>query len=463
MSDAFTEDALRQLKLPPHSMEAEQSVIGGLLLDNSVWDRIADFLVSDDFYRDEHRLIFTHCTHLLHANSPADIVTVSESLSNTNEFERAGGLSYLSTIVQNTPTAANIRKYAEIVKDKALLRGLISIGNTIIESAYAPDGRGPHDLLDEAGKKVFELAETGTRSQSGFVSIKPVLDEVLEKIQEMHESGAQEITGVPSGFIDLDKMTSGLQSGDLVVVAGRPSMGKTAFAMNIAQHIAVLAGLPVGIFSMEMSSTQLVMRMLSSVGLINQQRMRIGQLNDEEWERLTYAFDRLYKAPIHIDESASLNTYEVRARARRLHRHYGGKLGLIIVDYLQLMSSGFGRRTENRATEISDISRSLKSLAREVACPVLALSQLSRKVEERGDKHPMMTDLRESGAIEQDADLILMLYRDEYYNKETRDKGVAEIIVGKQRNGPTGAVRLSFRGDYMRFANLATREYGGPP
>lgn len=448
-----TDPQIAALKLPPHSIEAEQSLIGGLLLDNSAWERIGDVVAESDFYRDDHRRIFTHIRRLIDTGRPADVVTVYESIEKSNEVDQTGGLAYLGEIANNTPSAANIRRYAEIVHERAVLRKLVTVGDEIAASALNPAGRDVKELLDHAEQKVFEIAEAGARITQGFVSMPEVLGEVVDKIQELYDrDGSSDITGIPTGFTDLDKMTSGLQPGDMVVIAGRPSMGKTAFALNIAEHVGVVAKLPVAIFSLEMSGPQLAMRFLSSVGRLDQQKLRTGKLGDEEWDKMTVALGKLHEAPIHIDETGAINPSDLRARARRLHRQFG-KLGLIVIDYLQLMT-GNGN-VENRATEISEISRSIKALAKELGVPVLALSQLSRKVEERNDKRPLMSDLRESGAIEQDADIIIMMYREEYYKPDTQEKGIAEVIIGKHRNGPTGTVKLNFLGEYTKFQNLA--------
>ncbi|GAB2181960.1 replicative DNA helicase [Denitratisoma sp. agr-D3] len=442
------------LKLPPHSVEAEQSLIGGLLLDNSAWDRIGDVVSEADFYRDDHRRIFGHIRKLVETGRPADVVTVFESIEKSNEVDQTGGLAYLGEIANSTPSAANIRRYAEIVHERAVLRKLVTVGDEIAASALTPAGRDVKDLLDEAEQKVFEIAEAGNKGSQGFVAMPEVLGEVVERIQMLYDrDDPSEVTGTPTGYVDLDRMTSGLQPGDMIVVAGRPSMGKTAFALNIAEYVGVECKLPVAIFSLEMSGPQLALRFLSSVGRLDQHKLRTGKLGDEEWDKMTVALGKLHDAPIHIDETGAINATDLRARARRLHRQFG-KLGLIVIDYLQLMTSSKGN--ENRATEISEISRSIKALAKELQVPVIALSQLSRKVEERNDKRPLMSDLRESGAIEQDADIIIMMYRDEYYNKDTQDKGVAEVIIGKHRNGPTGTVKLTFLGEYTKFMNFAT-------
>ncbi len=452
----MAEDSLESLKLPPNSVEAEQSVLGGLLLENEALDRIADILNQADFYRHDHRLIYTHIAKLIEQNRPADIVTVAESLENSAELSSIGGIAYLGALAQNTPTAANIRRYAEIVRERSIMRKLVEVGSTIAESAYNPQGREAKQLLDEAEAKIFQIAEGGNRSSQGFVNIQTLLPQVADRIDFLYQRENQgSVTGIPTGFDDLDDKTSGFQPGDLIIVAGRPSMGKTAFSLNIAENVALDSKKAVAVFSMEMGATQLATRMIGSVGRLDQHRMRNGNLEDEDWTRLTTALGKLNDAPIFIDEGAGLSSFDVRARARRLSRQTGG-LGLIVVDYLQLMSGNSGRASENRATEISEISRSLKSLAKELEVPVVALSQLNRSVEQRPDKRPVMSDLRESGAIEQDADLILFIYRDEVYNPDSEDKGTAEIIIAKQRNGPIGRVRLTFLGQHTRFENFSS-------
>ena len=445
------------LKLPPHSIEAEQSLIGGLLIDNAAWDRIGDVVRETDFYSDDNRRIFRHIGKLIQMGRPADVVTVYESIEQSNEVDQTGGLGYLGEIANATPSAANIRRYAEIVRERAILRQLVTVGDEIAGNALNPAGRDVKQLLDDAEQRIFQIAEAGNRSNNGFVAIQPLLGEVVERMETLLARDSQsDITGVATGFADLDRMTSGLQPGDMIVVAGRPSMGKTAFALNIAEHVGVELRLPVAIFSLEMSGPQLATRFLSSVGRIDQSKLRTGRLTDDEWDRMTVALGKLHEAPIHIDETGAINSTDLRARARRLHRQFG-KLGLIIIDYLQLMSSN--RMGENRATEISEISRSIKALAKELQVPIIALSQLSRKVEERTDKRPLMSDLRESGAIEQDADIIMMMYREEYYKPDTQDKGIAEVGIGKHRNGPTGTVKLTFLGEYTKFENHASGSY----
>ncbi|WP_324779157.1 replicative DNA helicase [Thiobacillus sedimenti] len=451
---ASSDPQMAQMRLPPHSLEAEQAVLGGLLLDNGAWDRIGDVVSEADFYRQDHRLILRAIVRQIAENRPADAVTVAEALQSLGELESVGGLAYIVALASNTPSAANIRRYAEIVRERSVMRRLVEVATAIADSAYAPAGKSAQQLLDEAEAKVFEIAESGSRGQAGFTEIKPLLKEVVERIDELyHRDNDSGVTGVPTGFHDLDQKTSGLQPGDLVIVAGRPSMGKTAFSINIGENVALDTGLPVAVFSMEMGGAQLVMRMIGSVGKLDQHRLRTGKLGEDDWQRLTYALGKLNEAPVYIDETPGLNVLELRARARRLMRQAGGKLGLIIIDYLQLMAgSGNG---ENRATEISEISRALKALAKELHVPVIALSQLNRGLEQRPNKRPVMSDLRESGAIEQDADVILFIYRDEVYNPDTQDKGTAEIIISKQRNGPIGTVRLAFLGEYTRFETLA--------
>ncbi len=452
---AVLDPAVSAIKLPPHSIEAEQSVLGGLLLENSAWERVADLIGEPDFYRADHRVIWKQITRLIEDNKPADVITVAESLESLRQLDEVGGLPYLSALASNTPSAANIRRYAEIVRERAVLRRLAEVGGEIADAAYTPAGRTAGQILDEAEAKVFEIKEAGARSSQGFQPLKPLLIQVVNRIDELYNrDNPSDVTGVATGFSDLDGRTSGLQPGDLVIVAGRPSMGKTALSLNIAEHVALEGKLPVAVFSMEMGASQLVMRLLGSIGHLDQHKLRTGRINDDEWPKLTHAIGVLDEAPLFIDESAALSAMEVRARARRLARQCrDGQLGLIVVDYLQLMAgSGQG---ENRATEISEISRSLKSLAKELHVPVVALSQLNRSLEQRPNKRPVMSDLRESGAIEQDADLILFIYRDEVYNPDSQDKGKAEIIIGKQRNGPIGTVPLAFLGEYTRFENLA--------
>jgi len=449
----MADESINKLRLPPHSIEAEQSLLGGLLIDNEALDKVADVVSVSDFYRQDHQIIYQHIHQLIERSQPADIVTVGESLESNAELNTVGGLEYLGLLAENTPTAANIRGYAQIVRERSIMRNLVQVGTEIVDSALSPQGRDAQQLLDESESKIFQIAEAGKNDRIGFTDIKELLPQVAERIDQLFQrDNPSDVTGVPTGYKDLDMMTSGLQPGDLVIIAGRPSMGKTSLALNIAEYVAIDTGLPAAIFSMEMASTQLVSRLIGSVGKLNQHKMRTGQLDDNDWEKLSYALGQLNEAPIFIDEGSALNPYEVRARARRLHKQCG-KLGLVVIDYLQLM--GTAGSSENRATEISEISRSLKSLAKELNVPVVALSQLNRSVEQRPDKRPVMSDLRESGAIVQDADVIMFIYRDEVYNPETPDKGVAEIILAKQRNGPVGRVKLTFLGEFTKFENYA--------
>jgi replicative DNA helicase len=444
---------LLQLKLPPHSIEAEQSVLGGLLIDNGAFDKIADVVADSDFYRDDHRRIFRHIARLVEKGKPADVITVDEAIKSSEDRDKVGGLAYLAALTGNTPSSHNIRRYAEIVRERSIMRKLVEVGTTIADNALNPLGKEVGQILDEAESRVFAIAEAGARGRQGFIEIQPLLTQVMERIDMLyHRDNPSDITGVPTGYHDLDSRTSGLQPGDLVIIAGRPSMGKTALALNIAEHVAVENRLPVAVFSMEMAGTQLAMRMLGSIGRLDQHKLRTGKLSDEDWNRLTTAVGKLHDAPIHIDETPALNALELRARARRLHRQYG-TLGLIAVDYLPLMEAS--TQGENRATEISEVSRSLKALAKELKVPVVALSQLNRALEQRPNKRPQMADLRESGAIEQDADLILAIYRDEVYNPDSPEKGIAEINILKQRNGPIGTVKLTFLGEHTRFENHA--------
>ena len=449
----MADDSISKLRLPPHSLEAEQSLLGGLLIDNEALDKVADIVSVKDFYRQDHQIIYQHIHRLIERSQPADIVTVGESLESNSELNTVGGLEYLGLLAESTPTAANIRGYAQIIRERSIMRSLVEVGTDIVDNALSPQGRDAQQLLDESESKIFQIAEAGKNDRIGFTDIKELLPQVAERIDQLFQrDNPSDVTGIPTGYKDLDMMTSGLQPGDLIIIAGRPSMGKTSLALNICEYVAIDTGLPSAVFSMEMGSTQLVSRLIGSVGKLNQHKMRTGQLDDNDWEKLSYALGQLNEAPIFIDEGSALNPYEVRARARRLHKQCG-RLGLIVIDYLQLMGSAGS--TENRATEISEISRSLKALAKELNVPVIALSQLNRSVEQRPDKRPVMSDLRESGAIEQDADVIMFIYRDEVYNPETPDKGIAEIILAKQRNGPVGRVKLTFLGEYTKFENYA--------
>ncbi|GGH58142.1 replicative DNA helicase [Comamonas phosphati] len=456
--DAFApvppaDQQVAQLRVPPHSMESESSVLGGLLLDNNAWDRVGDLLSEGDFYRHEHKLIFDAISRLVNASKPADVITVYEHLQGIGKAEEIGGLMYLNQLAQYVPSATNIRRYAEIVRERAVLRKLVTASDEIATNAFNPQGKTVERILDEAEQKIFAIGEEGSRMKQGFQSLDSLVVDLLDRVQEMADN-PMDVTGVPTGFVDLDRMTSGLQAGDMVVLAARPSMGKTSFAVNIAEHVALNEGLPVAIFSMEMGAAQLAVRIVGSIGRVNQGNLRTGKLSDDEWPRLTEAIERLRTVSLHIDETPGLTPSELRANARRLARQCG-KLGLIVVDYLQLMSGSGSSSADNRATELGEISRGLKMLAKELQCPVIALSQLNRSVEQRTDKRPMMSDLRESGAIEQDADIIMFIYRDDYYNKESKEPNIAEVIIGKQRNGPTGTVKLFFQKNQTRFENLA--------
>lgn len=445
-----------QLRVPPHSVQAEQAVIGGLMLDNESWDKVADRLTEQDFYRREHRLIFTAIAALAADNKPFDVVTLAEELEHKGSLDDVGGLPYLGAMATETPSAANIRAYADIVRERSVVRQLIRVGTEIADSGFQPEGRKVAELLDEAETKVFSIAEQQSRASEGFQGINHLLTKVVSRIETLLNSDAT-VTGISTGFADLDKMTSGMQAGDLIIVAGRPSMGKTTFAMNIAENVAIGSGLPVAVFSMEMPGDALVMRMISSLGRIDQHRVRTGKLETDEWPRVTSAINILSQTKLYIDETPALTPTELRARARRLMREQG-KLGVIVIDYLQLMQAPGA--AENRANEISVISRNLKALAKELAVPVIALSQLNRNLEQRPNKRPVMSDLRESGSIEQDADLVVFIYRDEVYHEDSPDKGKAEIIIGKQRNGPIGTVNMTFLGQYTKFENFAPEYYG---
>ena len=455
VGDDYGQDRqVAQLRIPPHSIEAESSVLGGLLLDNGAWDRVGDLLTDGDFYRYEHRMVYGAIGALINGSKPADVITVFEQLQNQGKAEEIGGLAYLNSLAQYVPSASNIRRYAEIVRERSVLRKLVTASDEISTNAFNPKGRPVAAILDEAEQKIFNIGEEGARTKQGFQSMDTLVVDLLDRVQEMADN-PNDVTGVPTGFYDLDRMTAGFQAGDLIVLAARPSMGKTALAINIAEHVALNEGLPVAVFSMEMGAAQLAVRIVGSIGRIDQGHLRTGKLSDEEWPRLTEAIEKLRTISLHIDESAGLTSSELRANARRLSRQCG-KLGLIVVDYLQLMS-GSSSDGENRATELGEISRGLKMLARELQCPVIALSQLNRSVEQRPDKRPMMSDLRESGAIEQDADIIMFIYRDEYYTKDAcKEPGVAEVIIAKQRNGPTGVVKLAFLNKITKFESLAS-------
>ncbi len=439
---------------PPHSEDAEQSLLGGIMLEERAWDQVADIVNGKDFYRPDHRLIFGAMGDLVERNQPVDAITVRDHLQRQGKLEDAGGRAYLARLVGNTPGAANIRRYASIVREHSMLRQLIEVGGDIAASAFESEGRQVEELVDLAEQRVFKIAERGQRSGSGFIALKDIVQPSIDRLDALSNS-EDGITGVATGFDDLDKRTAGLQAGDLVVIAGRPSMGKTTLALNIAENAAIGHAVATGIFSMEMPKEQVTLRMIGSIGRVDQSHLRSGRLTEEDWTRINSSVSMMSSAPIFVDDAPGLTPTEVRARSRRLKREHD--LGLVIVDYLQLMQvSG---STENRATEISEISRSLKGLARELNVPVVALSQLNRSVEQRNDKRPVMSDLRESGAIEQDADVIIFIYREEVYDPETIKKGVADIIIGKQRNGPTGNFPLTFKGEYTKFESHIPDDY----
>ncbi len=462
MSTVFSRQAepdarVERLRVPPHSIEAEQAVLGGLMLSGEAWDKVADRLVEEDFYRHDHRLIFRAIGELAERNQPRDAITLGEWFETNALAEQVGGSAYVIELASTTPSAANIVAYADIVREKAILRRLIDAGTQIVNDAFEPAGRSSREVLEEAEQGVFRIAEVGARGRTGPQPMKGAVTEAFNILAKRYENKGA-LTGLPTGFVDFDRLTAGLQPSDLVILAARPAMGKTSFALNIAEYAALKTRQPVVVFSMEMSASQLAFRLISANGRIDQQNLKTGMLEDEDWSRVTSAITLLSEARIFIDDTAALSPGELRSRARRIAREHG--LGLVIVDYLQLMQVPGSK--ENRATEISEISRSLKALAKELNVPVIALSQLNRSLESRTDKRPVMADLRESGAIEQDADMIVFIYRDEYYNKENSpDKGLAEIIIGKHRNGPTDTIKLVFNGRYTRFDNYAPHAYSG--
>ncbi|WP_318403456.1 replicative DNA helicase [Photobacterium leiognathi] len=445
------------IKMPPHSLEAEQSVLGGLMLDNEKWDMVAEKVVANDFYSRPHRIIFQATAALLEAGQPLDLITLSEHLEQSSTLDDVGGFAYLAELAKNTPSAANILAYADIVRERALIRDMIGVANEIADAGYDPQGRTSEDLLDMAESKVFAIAEQRTNDKEGPQNVDTILEKTLERIEILYQSPQDGVTGVSTGFTDLNKKTAGLQGSDLIIVAARPSMGKTTFAMNLCENAAMEQEKPVLIFSLEMPAEQIMMRMLASLSRVDQTKIRTGQLDDEDWARISSTMGILMeKKNMYIDDSSGLTPTEVRSRARRIARDNGG-LSLIMIDYLQLMR--VPGLQDNRTLEIAEISRSLKALAKELNVPVVALSQLNRSLEQRADKRPVNSDLRESGAIEQDADLIMFIYRDEVYHEDSALKGIAEIILGKQRNGPIGTVRLTFQGQFSRFDNYAGPAY----
>lgn len=456
-TDKPRDHQMEGLKLPPHSLEAEQSVLGGLMLDNERWDNVSERVTGEDFFSRPHRTIFGQMQRLLEQGRPIDLITLSEALETGGELENVGGFAYLAELSKNTPSAANINAYADIVRERAVIRDMISVANEIADAGYDPQGRSSEDLLDLAESRVFQIAENRANKDEGPKGIEAILEETVEKIEKLYAQPHDGVTGVSSGYQDLDKKTAGLQPSDLIIVAARPSMGKTTFAMNLCENAAMTEEKPVLIFSLEMPGNQIMMRMLASLSRVDQTRIRTGQLDDEDWARISSTMGILLeKRNMYIDDSSGLTPTEVRSRARRIFREHGG-LSLIMIDYLQLMR--VPSLSDNRTLEIAEISRSLKALAKELQVPVVALSQLNRSLEQRADKRPVNSDLRESGSIEQDADLIMFIYRDEVYHESSDLKGVAEIIIGKQRNGPIGTVRLTFNGQWSRFDNYAGPSY----
>ncbi|HWU51292.1 MAG TPA: replicative DNA helicase [Tahibacter sp.] len=454
--DRKTAQRIDSLRVPPHSVDAEQAVLGGLMLSPEAWDKVADRLTEDDFYRKDHRVIFRAITELSNKGMPCDAVTLGEWFESQGLADLVGGTAYILQLANTTPSAANIIAYCDIVREKSVLRQLIDAGTDIVSNGFAPDGRSTQEILEVAEQSVFRIAEAGARGRQGFVPMRTAVKDAFAILHHRFENRGT-VTGMPTGFTDLDEMTAGLQPSDLIIVAARPAMGKTAFSLNMAEYAAMKTKRAVAVFSMEMSASQLAFRLISSVGRINQQHLRNGDIQEEEWPRVTSAITLLSEAKIFIDDTPALSPGELRARCRRLKREHD--LGLIVIDYLQLMQVPGNK--ENRATEISEISRSLKALAKELNVPVIALSQLNRSLEQRQDKRPVMADLRESGAIEQDADVIMFIYRDDYYNQDSPDKGLAEIIIGKQRSGPTGSIKLTFLGHYTKFENYASDNYLG--
>jgi len=448
-------DSVDALKVPPHSLEAEQSVLGGLMLNNEAWDQVSEKVVAQDFYRKSHQLTFETMASLVEKGCPLDLITLSEAMELSGKLDNAGGFAYLAEIAKNTPSASNVSAYAEIVRERAVLREMIGVANEIAEAGFDPQGRSSVELLDFAETKVFKIAEQRASSDDGPIALNEALSQTVAKIEKLYGSPHDGVTGVSSGFKDLDSMTAGMQPSDLIIVAARPSMGKTTFAMNLCENAMMKEDKPVLIFSLEMPADQIMMRMLASLSRVDQTRIRTGQLQEEDWARVSGTMGMMTEhGKMYIDDSSGLTPTEVRSRARRIAREHGG-LSMIMVDYLQLMR--VPGLSENRTLEIAEISRSLKALAKELNIPVIALSQLNRSLEQRADKRPVNSDLRESGSIEQDADLIMFIYRDEVYHDDSQDKGTAEIIIGKQRNGPIGRVRLTFQGQFSRFD-----DYAGP-
>jgi len=455
----LTRDAqVEALKLPPYSVPAEQAVLGGLLLDNAAWDKVGDVISESDFYRADHRQIYHHITLLIGDNKPGDVLTVAESLQRSGKLEEVGGQAYIDSLAVSAAGAVNIRRYAEIVRDLAIMRHLAEVGHDIADSVYNSLGRSAKELLDHAEQHVFEIAEAGTKGRKAYLPLRDLLGEVVQRIDTLYkDKNSQDIIGIATGFADLDRMTSGLQGSNLIIVAGRPGTGKTSLCMNIVEHVALEVRMPVAVFSLEMSGAELAMRMISSLARIDQSKLRTGRLQEDDWPRVNDALRQLNDASIYIDDTAALNPLELRSRARRIWRECGGPgLGLIVVDYLQLMSvADGGRNQENRATQVAEISRSMKALAKELNVPIIALSQLNRNPEKRDDRRPQMSDIRESGAVEQDADIVLLISRGDPTSPDATERRKAELIVAKHRNGPTGTIPLTFLNEITRFENAA--------
>ncbi|MDQ1237437.1 MAG: replicative DNA helicase [Wigglesworthia glossinidia] len=445
------------IKIPPHSLEAEQSIIGGLMLNNHYWDDISDRIHYDDFFNRSHQLIFKEMCSLFETGKPIDLITVSESLERKGKLKLIGGFAYLAELSKNIPSITNIFVYSEIVRERAIVRQIINVAQEIFDASYNPKGRNSEDLLDLAESRVFQISENRNRKHEGPKNIESVLNDTVEKIEKLYQEPKSEIIGISSGYQDLDKKTSGLQKSDLIIIAARPSMGKTTFAINLCEYAAINEEKPVLIFSLEMPGEQIMIRILSSLSRVDQSRLRTGQLTKEDWSRISHTVEILLKKKnIYIDDSSKLTATEIRSRSRRIFREHEG-LSLIMIDYLQLMHAP--TIFNNRTLEIAEISRSLKALAKELQVPVIALSQLNRSLEQRSDKRPVNSDLRESGSIEQDADVIMFIYRDEVYHENSETKGIAEIILGKQRNGPIGTIRLTFNGKWSRFDNYSHNFY----
>lgn len=439
------------LNIPPHSIEAEQAIIGGIMIDNNIWEKVSEKLAHEDFYENNHKLIFKSIQSLITNNKPADIITISEELKKNNSLEKIGGTEYLNKLAKNTASTINIIIYCNIIKDRSLLRKLITTCKEIIELSFNTKEKNTNEIIDSAEEKILSISkDCENKKHDSLSTISNILESTIKKIETLFESNSH-ITGLSSGFIELDKITSGLQQSDLIIIAGRPSMGKTTLSINIAEYITIKNDIPILIFSMEMPAEQIAMRILASLGRIELQRLRTGMLKDTDWPRLSSAISLISSKKLFIDDSGSLTPFDIRNKARKIYKKYG-KIGIIIIDYLQLMT--VPGSNDFRASEISEISRSLKTLAKELKVPIIALSQLNRSLEQRIDKRPIMSDIRESGSIEQDADLIIFIYRDELYNRNSQDFGTAEIIIAKQRNGPTGAIKLTFLGQYSKFENF---------